>query len=146
MPALQECSGAVLPGMPYSDATFRPLKGGIRLVGDGSIPLRFQGGVAAPLIKKGPVPCGADGVVVKRSRSLLIDIRVAHLILLEFTNHPVCAAEEGTFLLKRSHPSFKTEGNELASTAIIDFEIADAHAHHIHSFATCGTGLILTKS
>src|SRR5262245_30053061 len=45
---------------------------------DGSIPLRFQGGVAAPLIKKDPVPCGADGVVVKRSRSLLIDIRVAH--------------------------------------------------------------------
>src|SRR5262247_4197018 len=30
----------------------------------------------------------------------------------------------GTFLLRRSHPSLKTEGNDLASTAVIDFEIA----------------------
>jgi hypothetical protein len=49
-----------------------------------------------------------------------------------FTNHPVCAAEEGTFLLSRSHPSLKTlktEGNELASTAVIDFEIARSGNH-----------------
>jgi hypothetical protein len=49
---------------------------------DGSIP-RFQGGVAR-----------SAGVVSKRPRSLLIDARVALLILFEITNHPVCAAEE----------------------------------------------------
>ena len=43
---------------------------------------------------KVPFLSGADGVVSKGSRSLLIDIRVAHLILLEFKNHPVCAAKE----------------------------------------------------
>ena len=52
---------------------------GVGWLRDGSIPLRFQGGVAAPLIKKIPFLSGADGVVSKRS-SLLIDIRVAHLI------------------------------------------------------------------
>src|SRR5215467_14719299 len=45
------------------------------------------------LNKKVPFFSGADGVVRKRSRSL-INIRVAHLILFEFTNHPVCAAKE----------------------------------------------------
>src|SRR5215831_5329075 len=56
--------------------------------GCGPIPLRFQGGVAR-----------SAGVVGKRSRSLLIDIREAHLILLEPTNHPVCAAKEwGLFI------------------------------------------------
>ena len=56
---------------------------------------------------------GADGVVSKRSRSLRINIREAHLIfLLEFTNHPVCAAKErDLFINGRSHPSLKTEGN-----------------------------------
>src|SRR5215468_9258806 len=42
---------------------------------------------------------GADGVVSRRSRSPLIDIREALLILFEITNHPVCAAKEwGLFI------------------------------------------------
>jgi len=51
------------------------------------------------LNKKIPFLCGADGVVSKRSRSLHIDIRVAHHILFEITNHPVCAAKERGLLL-----------------------------------------------
>ena len=52
---------------------------------------RFQGGVAR-----------SAGVVSKRSRSLLIDARVALLILFEITNHPVCAAKEGYLLIDRA--------------------------------------------
>ena len=51
------------------------------------------------LNKKIPFLNGADGVVSKRSRSFLIDIRVAHFILLEFTNHPVCAVRKGIFFV-----------------------------------------------
>src|SRR5215471_6489951 len=77
------------------------------------------------LNKRIPFLSGADGVVSKRSRSLLINIRVAHLIfLLEFTNHPVCAAEERDLLIEAQPPLLEKEGNELASTAVTDFEIA----------------------
>src|SRR5215475_4872083 len=74
---------------------------------------------------------------VKRSRSsaaqtggLVISnkIRIATRAYKEatrpFTNHPVCAAEERNLFTERSLPSLKTEGNELASTGFIDFEIA----------------------
>src|SRR5215468_11783546 len=37
---------------------------------------------------------------------------------------PSAPLRNGIFLLRRSHPSLKTEGNQLASTAAIDFEIA----------------------
>ena len=54
--------------------------------------------------KRVPFLTGADGVVRKRSRSLLINIRVAHLILLEFTNHPVCAAKERDLFIEAQPP------------------------------------------
>jgi len=60
---------------------------------DGRAPLRFQGGVAR-----------SAGVVSKKSRSLLIDARVALLILFEFTNHPVCAAEERDLFIEAQPP------------------------------------------
>jgi len=56
-------------------------------------------------------------VVSKRSRSLLINIREAHLILLEFTNHPVCADKERDLFIEAQPPLLEKEGNELASTA-----------------------------
>src|SRR5262245_63193767 len=46
------------------------------------------------LNKKVPFLSGADGVVSKRARSLLIHIRVSAPILFEITNHPVCAAKK----------------------------------------------------
>src|SRR5215472_6352035 len=45
----------------------------------------------------------ADGVVSKMSRSLLI--------LLESTNHPVCAAKERDLLLMAQPPLLEKEGN-----------------------------------
>src|SRR5262245_59860198 len=69
------------------------------------------------------------GVVSKRSRSLLIDVREAHLILLEITNHyqcfalsgsrfaPVCAAEEQDRLLMAQPPLLKN-GGEWASSRL----------------------------
>ena len=56
-------------------------------------------------------------MVSKRSRSLLINIREAHLILLEFTNHPVCADKERDLFIEAQPPFLEKEGNELASTA-----------------------------
>ena len=67
-----------------------------------------------------------------------------------FTNHPVCAEERDLFI-EAQPPPLKTEGNELASTTVIDFKIAwvgqspeiDGYAHTSTHFATCGTGLCL---
>jgi len=44
--------------------------------------------------------------------------------LFEFTNHLVCAAEEQDLFIEAQPPLLETERNELASTAVIDFEIA----------------------
>ena len=40
-----------------------------------------------------------------------------------FTNHPVCAEERDLFI-EAQPPLLNTEGNELASTAVIEFETA----------------------
>jgi len=46
------------------------------------------------------------------------------LFLLELTNHPVFAAEERDLFIEAQPALLGKEGNELASTAVIDFEIA----------------------
>ena len=54
------------------------------------------------------------GVVNKKSRSLPTNAREAHLILLEVTNHPVCAAEEGDhFIEGAATPPLKRRGMSL---------------------------------
>src|SRR5262245_60053993 len=52
----------------------------------------------------------ADGVVSKRSRSFLKCSRSAPYIFLEFTNHPVCAAEERDLFIEAQPPSLKRRG------------------------------------
>ena len=64
----------------------------------------------------------AHGMVRQRSRSLLIENREAHLILLEFTNHyqcfalsgsrfaPVCAAKEGDLFIEAQPPLLENGG------------------------------------
>src|SRR5215470_10749846 len=74
----------------------------------GSFPSVFQGG-AAPLIKRSQFLSGADGVVNKRSRS-------APYFCLNLLTTPSAPLRNGIFLLRRSHPSLKTEGNEPVST------------------------------
>src|SRR5215467_8024211 len=86
-----------------------------------SPPFSRRGGCA--INKKIPFHCGADGVVSKRSRSLLIYARSAPF-LFEFTNHPACAAKEWDLFIEAQPPLLNTEGNELASTAVIEFETA----------------------
>jgi len=54
-----------------------------------------------PLVSKEGWP-RSGRVVSKRSRSLLI--------LLEFTNHPVCAAKEGDLLIEAQPPLLEKEG------------------------------------
>src|SRR5215470_14866698 len=54
---------------------------------------------------------GADGVVSKRSRSLLIYIRVAHLILCwNLLTTPSAPLRKGIFLWRRSLPSLERSG------------------------------------
>ena len=80
-----------------------------RVVVRHSPPFSRRGGCA--INKKIPFLSGADGVVNKRSRSLLIDIREAHLVFLfEFTNHPVYAAEEGDLLIEAQPPLLENGG------------------------------------
>src|SRR5262245_36220945 len=67
----------------------------------------------------------AAGVVSKRSRS--------HLILFEFTNHPVCAAEErDLFINGAAYPSLETRGMELAATAGL-FNLPSQAMHLSHA-------------
>src|SRR5215472_4368219 len=77
------------------------------------------------LNKKVPFLSGADGVVSKFQQKLRcatwIFIRRLRDLLLTTPSAPL---RNEDFLLRRSHPSLKTEGNELASRAVIDFEIA----------------------
>src|SRR5215475_14800061 len=61
------------------------------------------------LSKKVPFLSGADRVVSKRSRSLLICPRSAPY-LFEFTNHPVCAAKERDLLLMAQPPLLENGG------------------------------------
>src|SRR5215470_1879603 len=89
---------------------------------DGSIPLRFQGGVAAPLIKRSRSATAQTGWLVNSNKircATRISIRRLRDLLLTTQSAPL---RNGIFLLRRSHPSLKTEGNGLASTAVIDFE------------------------
>ena len=69
---------------------------------DWSIPLLFKEG-RLRLNKKVPFLSGADGVVSKRSRSILINIRAAHLIFLGIDYHPVCAATPPRALMLMHH-------------------------------------------
>src|SRR5215475_6743120 len=81
-----------------------------------------RGGCA--INKKIPFLCGADGVVSnfkQKYGALREHIRRLRDLLLTTPSAPV---RNGIFLLRRSHPSLKTEGIELASTCVIDFEIA----------------------
>ena len=45
-----------------------------------------------------------------------MDIRVAHLILFEIANHPVCAATERDLLIEAQPPLLEKEGNGAATT------------------------------
>ena len=101
-----------------------------------------EGWLRCAINKKIPFLSGADGVVSKRSRSLLINIRVAHLILLEITNHPVCAAAERDLFIEAQPPLLKRRGmsslQRLSSISNLldsgNHQKSDVYVHHMHSF------------
>src|SRR5215475_12505421 len=76
------------------------------------IPLRFQGGVAAPQIKRFRSSAAQTGWLVNSNKN---EVRYADIYkeaTRPFTNHPVCAAKErGLFVNGAATPSLKTEGN-----------------------------------
>src|SRR5215475_4821707 len=75
-----------------------------------SIPCVFKEGWLR-LNKKIPFLTGADGVVSKRSRRLLICSRSAPYFCLKLLTTPSAPQRNGIFILRRSHPSLKTQGN-----------------------------------
>src|SRR5215813_9432509 len=81
---------------------------------DGSIPLRFQGGVAAPLIKRSRSLAAQTGWLVNSNKircATRIFIRRLRDLLLTTPSAPL---RNGTFLLRRSHPSLKTENGPVS--------------------------------
>src|SRR5215475_13824121 len=93
---------------------FHRLQRGVEGMGwlrDGSIPLRFQGGVAAPLIRRSRSFAAQTGWLVNSNKircATRIFVRRLRDLLLTTPSAPLM---NGTFLLRRSHPSLKTEGN-----------------------------------
>src|SRR5262249_48627548 len=75
----------------------------------------FQGGVAAPLIKRSRSLAGADGVVSKRSRSLLIDIRETHLVSLKLLTTPSARLRTLRGFLLIAQPPLLENGGEWGS-------------------------------
>src|SRR5215468_3587735 len=79
-----------------------------------SIPLRFQGGVAAPLIKRSrSLPAQTGWLVI--SNKIRIATRAYKVATRPFTNHPVCAAEERDLFIEAQPPLLGKEGNEAGS-------------------------------
>jgi len=80
-------------------------------------------GVAAPINRSPRSLAAQTGWVGKRSRSLLYKYpRSAPYFCWNLLTTPSAPLRNGAFLLRRSHPSLKTEGNELAS-ALIDLRV-----------------------
>ena len=77
---------------------------------EGSIPLRFQGGVAAPSIKKVPFLIGADGVVSKFQQNKVRYADIYKDATRPFTNHPVCAAKERDLFIEAQPPLLENGG------------------------------------
>src|SRR5215470_4480418 len=67
---------------------------GIGWLRDGSIPLRFQGGVAAPLIKRARSLAAQTGWLVNSNKNKVRYADIYKEATRPFTNHPVCAAKE----------------------------------------------------
>jgi len=85
------------------------------------------------LNKKVPFLSGADGVVCKRSRSLLIDTRSAPYFCWDLLTTPSAPLRNGIFLLMAQPPSLKTEGNG---------SVSQPTPLPTHRVVTCGTVLI----
>ena len=71
--------------------------------------LRFQGGVAAPLIKRSRSLTAQTGWLVK-GRVASLYACAALLILFEITNHPVCAAKERELFIEAQPPLLENGG------------------------------------
>src|SRR5215471_10071641 len=86
-----------------------------------SIP--FQG-VAAPVIKRSHSLAAQTGWFVNSNENKVRYADIYKVATRPLLTTPSAPQRNGAFLLRRSHPSLKTEGSELASTAVFDFEIA----------------------
>ena len=101
-----------------------------RVVVRHSPPFSRRGGCA--INKKIPFLSGADGVVNKRSRSLLIDIREAHLISCRnLITTPSAPLRNGIFLLMAQPPLLENGGEwtRLATNPIVEKGVRETFSH-----------------
>src|SRR5215475_3407603 len=130
------------------------MRAGWRWLRDGSIPLRFQGGVAAPLIKRSRSLAAQTGWLVNSNKNKVRYADIYKEATRPFTNHPVCAAEEGNPFIEAQPPLLENGGewgmSSLQQVSPIsklpgsgNHQKADVYAHHNHSIPTCRTVLIL---
>src|SRR5262245_23682426 len=74
---------------------------------DGAIPLRFQGGVAAPLIKRSRSSAAQTGWLVNSNKNKVRYADIYKEATRPFSNHPDCAAEERDLFIEAQPPSLK---------------------------------------
>src|SRR5215468_10579996 len=77
---------------------------GMRWLRDGSIPLRFQGGVAAPLVKRSRSLAAQTGWLVSSNKNKVRYADIYKEATRPFTNHPVCGAEERDLFIEAQPP------------------------------------------
>src|SRR5215467_6931381 len=91
---------------------------------EGSIPLRFQGGVTAPINKSPRSSVAQTGWFVKSNKNKVRYADIYKEATRPFTNHPVCATEErGLFI--EAQPPLLENGGECA------------HFKSCHRFRNC---------
>ena len=83
---------------------------------EGSIPLRFQGGVAAPLIKRSRSLAAQTGWLVDSNKNKVRYADIYTEATRPFINHPVCAAKERALLIE-AQPPFLENGGEWSPLA-----------------------------
>src|SRR5262245_56366119 len=78
--------------------------GGDGWLRDGSIPLRFQGGVAAPFIKRSRSSAAQTGWLENSNKNNVRYADIYKEATRPFTNYPVCAVEERDLFIETQPP------------------------------------------
>ena len=77
---------------------------------EGSIPLRFQGGVAAPLTKRPRSLAAQTGRLVNSNKNTVRYADIIKEATRPLTNHPVCAVEERDLFIEAQPPLLENGG------------------------------------
>src|SRR5215471_4672635 len=113
-----------------------------RWLREGSNPLRFQGGVAAPFIKRSRSLAAQTGWLVNSNKKKERYADINKDATRPFSNHPVCAAKERDLFIEAQPPLLENGGEWPRFNSCHRFRNCLARAPH---FATCRTVLITNQ-